>query len=159
MKIKYTHIHKEMLSFTTSVVLQWEMCYLIWWYWIEWEQKGNNSSGKNEWMSQTNLCTDLKQTHSKASIEDETWRKVRREERKDRTQREGEGEGGWGRGDFSPSVFSRIQSAGQGLKPRHGRRRQQPFFLIRGSALLLLLRDVQHILHTTHLLAPALYAD
>lgn len=45
-------------------------------------------------MSQTNLCTDLKQTHSKASIEDETWRKVRREERKDRTQREGEGEGG-----------------------------------------------------------------
>lgn len=57
------------------------------------------------------------------------------------------------------STFSRIQSAGQSREPQHSRHRLQSLFLIRGSALFLLLWDVQHILHTTHLLVPVLYAN
>lgn len=61
---------------------------------------------------------------------------------------------GWG--DFSSSMFSRIQGAGQALESRHNHCRQQPFLLIRDCALLLLLSNIQHILHASHLLSLAL---
>lgn len=77
--------------------------------------------------------------------------------RRENQQKQGSGEVEDGvKGDLSFSTVSRIQSAG----PQHSLHRQQSFFLIRGSALFLLLWDVQHIphTHTTHLLTLVLHA-